>query len=447
MQFTGQKLEQVPYCTLKNQGGKWIMKKIVSLLLAALLLVAMFSGASALADEKRVVKVASWDVYSTAANYHAAIKDGFEAVYPDVEIEWVDLASQDYKTLATSMLSAGDQTDVYIVKEITDLQKWADQGFLVSLDDLVAADDYNLSNYAGMDEMCRVADGTLDALPFRSDFWVLYYNKTLFDAAGIAYPTNDMTWEEYADLAKAMTSGEGIDKIYGTHYHTWLSAVVDWAVCGVDYTLADGNYDNLKYFYELYQDLEDAGACMEYGELRASGQHYTSAFYQGNIAMLPMGSWLIGTLIQEKANGTFDFDWSFASVPHMDGVAAKSSFGNMTAISISQNAANPEDAWTFIKWLAGEEGAKALAAVGTRPAYVSDAVAATYASVEGFPNDATALDALVPSSVSLEWPPGELEPQLQTVVNEEHTGIMSREYTIDEGIEYMNERAAEIIGE
>ena len=423
------------------------MKKIVALVLSMLLLVALVPNVAAVAEGKSAVKVASWDVYGSAANYHEAIKAGFEAAYPDIEIEWVDLASQEYATLATSMMSAGDQTDVFIIKEIKDLQNWTDQGFLVSLDALVSTDAYDLTGFAGMDGVCRVADGSLNALPFRSDFWVLYYNKTLFDNAGVAYPTGDMTWNEYADLARSMASGEGIDKIYGTHYHTWLSAVVNWAVCGVDFTLADGNYDPLKYFYELNHALEDEGVCMEYGELKASGQHYSGAFYQGNIAMMPMGSWFIGTLIKEKAAGTFDFDWSFTSVPHMDGVPAKSSFGNMTAISISKNAANADAAWAFAKWVCGEEGAKAIAAVGTRPAYVSDAVAAAFSSVEGFPADEGAMGALVPSSVSLEWPPGLLVPQLQTIVNEEHTGIMSREYTVEEGIQYMNERAAEVLAE
>ena len=320
------------------------MKKLVSLVLVTLLLVVALFNVTALADEKRVVKVASWDVTGAAANYHETIKADFEAANPDIQIEWVDLASQEYATLATSMMSAGDQTDVFIIKEIKDLQNWTDQGFLVSLDDRVTADSVDLSGFAGMENACRVADGSLNALPFRSDFWVLYYNKTLFDKAGVAYPTNDMTWEQYAALARQMTSGEGVDKIYGTHYHTWLSAVVNWAVCGVDYTLADGNYDNLKYFYELNHALEDEGVCMEYGELKAAGLHYSGAFYQGNIAMLPMGSWFIGTLIKEKAAGTFDFDWSFVSAPHMDGVAAKSSFGNLTAVSISKNAANPDDA-------------------------------------------------------------------------------------------------------
>ena len=46
-------------------------------------------------------------------------------------------------------------------------------------------------------------------MPFRSDFWVLYYNKDLFDKAGVEYPSNDMTLEDYDALARKMTSGSG----------------------------------------------------------------------------------------------------------------------------------------------------------------------------------------------------------------------------------------------
>ena len=117
-------------------------------------------------------------------------------------------------------------------------------------------------------EVNYAVDGVQYAIPFRSDFWVLFYNKDLFDAAGVDLPTNDMTWAQYAELAKKLTDKE--KDVYGTHYHTWLSAVVNWAVCGTGYTLADKKYDNLLYYYTLYQDLEDSGACMSYADLKAS---------------------------------------------------------------------------------------------------------------------------------------------------------------------------------
>ncbi|MDY6289368.1 MAG: 30S ribosomal protein S12 methylthiotransferase RimO, partial [Bacteroidales bacterium] len=43
-------------------------------------------------------------------------------------------------------------------------------------------------------------NGSLDELPFRNDFWVIFYNKDIFDAAGVSYPTNDMTFVQYSSL-------------------------------------------------------------------------------------------------------------------------------------------------------------------------------------------------------------------------------------------------------
>ena len=425
------------------------MKKILSLVVATLMIVVMLSSVSAMAEgAKTTLKVVSWDVYTGGAAYHEAIKTGFEAAYPDVEIEYVDLVSGDeYATVAGVQLAGGDTSDVYMIKEIAQVQQWADQGFLQNLDELIEADGTDLSGFAGLEKNLRASDGLLYGLPFRSDYWVMYYNMDAFDAAGVAYPTNDWTWDEYKEIAKAVTQGEGIDKVYGTHYHTWLSAVVCWAVCDGVYTLGDGNYDPLKYFYELEKGMEADGVCMEYSEIKAMGLGYRDVMYAGDTAMLPMGSWLIGSMITEKANGTFDYNWSFASVPHMDSAPAKSTFGNLTGVGVNKNAANPDLAWTFVQWLSGEEGAKAIAAVGTRPAYSSDEVVAAFSAVEGFPTDATALDALKPNMVSLEWPTGEKVPELDTIVNQEHSLIMTDEVSIDEGIASMNERAAEVMAE
>lgn len=105
--------------------------------------------------------------------------------------------------------------DVIDIKELSDVHNWVEQGYVESLDSYVEKDQYNLGNYLGLENNYR-ADGALYGLPYRSDFWVLFYNKTLFDAAGVDYPTNDMTWEEYAALAEKMTQGDGIDKIYGS---------------------------------------------------------------------------------------------------------------------------------------------------------------------------------------------------------------------------------------
>ena len=62
-------------------------------------------------------------------------------------------------------------------------------------------------------------------MPYRQDFWVLYYNKNLFDAAGLDYPDH-VTWDEYADLAQKLTGTDAAgQKVYGTYHHIWRSVM------------------------------------------------------------------------------------------------------------------------------------------------------------------------------------------------------------------------------
>ena len=413
------------------------MKKTLSVLLAAMMLISLLA-VPALAEDAKVLTVVTWD--ATTTPYLIAQKEAFEASHPGITIEYVDVASQDYAVKTTTMLEGGDKSDVYMIKEIDNLINWQDQGFAASLADYVAA-GYDMSGFVGT-EVNYAVDGVQYAIPFRSDFWVLFYNKDLFDAAGVEYPTNDMTWDQYAELAKKMTNPE--KEIYGTHYHTWLSAVANWAVCDGVNTLADGQYDDLLYFYKLYQDLEDSGACMSYADLKAAGLHYSAAFANGNIAMLPMGYWYVSTLIGYNKDGTCSFNWGIAAVPHLEGVAAGSSFGNLTGAMINAKSENKDLAWEYVSWLGGPEGAKATASVGARPAWISEEVAGAMSSVEGFPADETSKGALLPSGVAMEWPVAEKVADIKTIVNEEHSMIMAREITPEEGIEEMNERVAEL---
>jgi len=409
------------------------MKKLLSLILAVAMLLSVASFA--MAEDKQVLTVVTWDANTTP--YLIAQEAAFEAAYPNIDLQYVDVASQDYAIKAGSMLSGNDTSDVFMVKEVSDIVNWNKQGFAESLTPYM--EGYDVSGFVGM-EANYAFDGQQYALPFRSDFWVLFYNKDLFDAAGVAYPTNDLTWDAYADLAKTMTK----DGVYGTHYHTWLSAVANWAVCDGVNTLADGQYDDLTYFYNLYQDLEDAGACRAYSELKASGLHYSAAFANGDVAMMPMGYWYVSTLIGYMNDGTCNFNWGITAVPHKDDVKAGSSFGNLTGVMMNKKSANKDLAWTYISWLCGVEGSKATASTGTRPAWVSEDVATAMSAVAGFPTDEGSKAALLPSYVAVEWPVVDHLSDIKPIVEEEHTLIMTRELSVEEGIEEMNDRAAEL---
>ena len=413
------------------------MKKMLSVMLAAMMLLSLLA-VPALAEDQ-VLTVVTWDATTTA--YLTAQKEAFEASHPGVTIEYVDCESgNEYGVKVSTMLAGGDTSDVIMLKENDQVVQWQASGFAAPLTDYIGS--YDMSGFVGIEKNYAI-DGVQYGIPFRSDFWVLFYNKDLFDAAGVEYPTNDMTWDQYAELAKKLTDKE--KDIYGTHYHTWLSTVANWAVCGTDYTLADGNYDNLLYFYKLYQDLEDYGACMSFADLKASGLKYGAAFENGNIAMMPMGYWQVSTFINDIKAGTASLNWGIVAVPHAEGVAAGSSFGNMTGVMMNAKSEKKDLAWEYMSWLCGPEGAKATASVGARPAWVSEEIAEAMASVEGFPTDENSKAALLPTSVAMEWPVGEKVPDIKTIVNEEHSLIMAREITPEEGVAEMNERVAELL--
>jgi multiple sugar transport system substrate-binding protein len=198
----------------------------------------------AFAQDQVTLNWALWDWSATA--YYQPLIDAYEAAHPNVKIEYTDLGSADYDTVLQTQLTGGSSDlDVITIKDIPGYANLISANLLSPLDDYIAAQNIDPSLYGGVLDALTV-DGKVYSLPFRSDFWLLYYNKDLFDKAGVPYPTNDMTLDQFADMAEKVTSGFGADKVYGTHFHVWRSAVELPAIFDGKHTVIDGNYDFLK---------------------------------------------------------------------------------------------------------------------------------------------------------------------------------------------------------
>ncbi len=196
-----------------------------------------------------VLKWAVWDVSSTV--YYQPLINAFEAANPGVKIEMVDLGSADYQTvLATELTGSGSDFDIATIKDVPGYTTLVNKGVLEALDDYIAKDSVDLSQYGGITDQVTV-DGKLYELPFRSDFWVMFYNKDVFDNAGVDYPTNDMTFEQYDALARSVTDDTPGQEVYGAHYHTWRSAVQLFGILDGKNSIVDGNYEFLKPYYDV----------------------------------------------------------------------------------------------------------------------------------------------------------------------------------------------------
>ena len=170
------------------------------------------------------------------------------------------------------------------------------------------------SSYGGLIEALTVG-GKLYALPMRTDFWIVYYNKDPFDKAGVPYPTNDMTWKQYDEIARKITSGFGPDKVYGAHQHVWRSVVELPAITTGEHTLIAKDYSFLKPWYERALALQDDGIARTYASLKTSQTHYSSVWFQGKVGMMPMGTWFICTQIaKEKTGESMVKNWGIVNI-------------------------------------------------------------------------------------------------------------------------------------
>jgi multiple sugar transport system substrate-binding protein len=394
------------------------------------------------AVEPIVLTMTAWDIEATP--YWQAVIDAYEAQNPNVTVEMVEISSQEYQDKVNIMLSGGDDTDIITVKDIPGYSAMLTRGQIIPLNDYIALDNLDLSQFSGAAEQLTY-EGNIYALPFRSDIWILFYNKDLFDAAGVAYPTNEMTWTQFDEVARQMTSGSGAEKVYGAHFHTWRSCVELATVQDGKNTVISTDYSFMKPMYDMVVAMQNDGIVMDYGELKAGSVHYSGVFKNQQIAMLPMGSWWIGGMINAVNAGEASFNWDVVKFPVPEGVAPGTTAGTLTSLAINANSDAKDAAWDFIKFYSGEEGAKALAATGNLPAVRTPEVLDVFASVPGVPAGAT--EALQTVVVRLELPMDPNVGAIEQILNEEHDLIMTNSVTVDEGIAEMTERASEALGE
>lgn len=407
------------------------------------------TGSNTTTAEPVTLKWAIWDQETT--QYWTDIKEAYEASHEGVTVEMVDLGSTDYMTvLATDLSGSGTEFDVVTIKDVPGYATLVQKNAILPLDDYIKADGVDLSKYAGATDQVTV-DGKLYELPFRNDFWVLFYNKDLFDAKNVAYPTNDMTWDEYDALAREMTDTTFGSQIYGGHYHTWRSTIGLMGVLDGRHTILDGDYEFMKPYYEMVLAEEKDGVVRKYSDLKTEGLHYSAAFSGGDVAMMNMGSWFISTMITNLKSGEYDSslcgNWGIVKYPHAEGVEPGSTLGTITGLAVTAATDTPDAAWDFVKWVSGEEGATVMASSGNFPAIMTDEVKDMIAGLDGFPTDEASKEALTVSNLYLEVPYAEHVSEINSVLDSYHGSIMTGEKTVDEGIAAMNEEVKKILAQ
>lgn len=441
------------------------MKKATSMLLALAMTGTLLAGcgstasSSAAADstasgatseeaaatgEQVTIKLANWDTSTQPAV--TQLVEEFEAANPDIKVEIIDVPSADYTTKLSVMLNGGSDVDAFYIKDADTMMGLAQKGQLADLTSYIEADGIDLADFNGLAENFSV-DGKQYAMPARTDYNIMFYNKDVFDAAGVAYPSNDWTWADFEEIAGQLTSGEGANKTYGAYLHTWQACVESWGVQDGQHTIMDyqTGYEFFKPYYEMALRMQDAGSIQDYGTLKTGNIHYSGPFSQGTVGMLPIGTYYMSTLMQSIANGESSVNWGIATLPHPEGVEAGWTVGSTTPIAINAASDKQDAAWKLVSFITGEEGAQIYAANAQIPGRSNDEILSTIGAVEGMPEGAA--EALAVKNIALDRPVADKVSEVNQMLGEEHGLIMLGELSVDEGLAEMAERAAEIVEE
>ncbi|MGL4697894.1 ABC transporter substrate-binding protein [Enterococcus larvae] len=424
------------------------MKKFLKLALLSSLFVGVLSGVAACgkgdADDKaesNELSVAAW-AYDANPEFKAMV-EAFEKENEGVKIKIVDIAADQYEDKVTTMLSAGDSTDVLGIKGVGSYVNYATKGQLLDFSEEAEAIE-NPENFKGNLDGYKL-EGKYYALPFRKDIYMLFYNKKLFDDNKTPYPEN-LTWEEYEELAEKLTTEKDGEKIYGTYHHIWYPILLCTAANQTDSSLLDGEYGFAKEYLDRWIRMQDAGVTMDYSSIKTASVTYASQFETEKTAMMPMGSFYLGKLLNAAKENRTTVEWGITSMPQNE-KGAVSTYGGPSGFAVNKGAKNPKLAKKFVSFCAGEKGAKAVAAIGMTPAYQSEDVMNVLYTLDGMPQDEESKKALNPDKNGWEMLPDPKAAEINAVINEEYDLIMVEDSPVKKGIDALNSRAKEVLEE
>ncbi len=208
--------------------------------------------------------------------------------------------------------------------------------------------------------------GDLYAGPVNWDTVAIYYNKDMFDAVELDYPTSDWTWDEFAADAAALTSAE--NDIYGAAvYSEYQAGYANWiAASGLapivregrtDCTLQEpGSLEALNFLKALY----DAGHMPSMSEIGGSSADDAFAFWAaGRVAMIIGGSWKL-----PQAFAQVEFNWDVVRLPRNPETGRSRSILHSVGYVAGANTDNPELAANLILFLSSDEGQRFFAEAG-----------------------------------------------------------------------------------
>ena len=281
-----------------------------------------------------------------------AIVNSFHAAEPRITVKVTVSDWEPYWDKLQTLLAGGAAPDVFAMDGPL-FPDYAGRDVLLDLSSYIQAESYPLSSLADLAvKDFATSDGRQMGLPRDLNVIALFYNKKMFDAAGIPYPDDSWDWNKLIEVGKKLTLDKNKDgKIdqWGLYTETtdmenyWSSLVwqnggdilaPDGKTTVLDSPGATGGLQFLQDLIWKHKVVPDPALFAETGD----------AFEQGKAAMEINGSWLVAT---DEAAGL-----SFGIAPIPAGPAGRVTSINPTGAVVYKGTKSPDAAWVFVKYLA-----------------------------------------------------------------------------------------------
>ncbi len=344
---------------MKKDTKKMAVVFIVIICLAGMLFAAG-QKAPAPAAGQEVVTLEWWtwnsEEYDEAAQ--RAMVKAFEADHPNIKINMTLLPSKGFETKMTTALGSGvGGPDVAFFS----ISSWFPKA--LPLDSFIERDKFDIGMYyQGFWDTKTQFDEKTIGLPLGVGAQFVMFNKDLFDAAGVAYPTNDWTTQDYLEIVQKVANPA--KRIWGSEILTrpfraiWFNHGENARLYSPDSTTVEGYLNSPESLtaYEWFYDLMRTGATPSVSDMSTLSTENTGPvdlFMSNRLAMATLNQ---GHMLNAvKAGKNF-------GVVREPGVGDNPRHVNAWSmlVSIWEGTKHPEEAWTFLKWYVGPEGQKFL---------------------------------------------------------------------------------------
>ena len=363
---------------------------------ASILLFFSISGCSPV-SKKPTIKIAIWGGTDEIDMMHKII-DEWQKEHPDLIARMEHTPAGSYTNKLLIRIAGGTAPDVMFIESNIFVSFWAMNAFM-ELNQFIDNDpDFSSADFFPemIDRFTR--DGKLYCIPRdTAPFACVYYNKKLFDEAGVSYPTDDWDWYGLLGRAQKLTKRTGKGRIaqYGFYGWTWQNFIYSNGGNLVDNVENPTKFvmdskeavEGLEFYADLINKHKVSPGPIEFGNMGMGAQQL---FMSGKLAMYQSGFWESTTFRNIK-----DFNWDVAMFPK--GPTGIRRFGTGgSGYCILKSTKYPELAWEIVKLLTGKKAEIALSEMGlTQPAIKSIAMGPHFAGNTNPPRNKAMLNEAV----------------------------------------------------